>query len=53
MIETFLNTGKSSYYRSFSNNFMRTTNGLIKCVSTCFDNTALISQDKLLFVALT
>lgn len=52
MIETFLTSGKSLYYRNFNPNYMRLTNGLIKSISTCFDNTTLITQDKLLFVAL-
>lgn len=38
-IEGFLSSGKSQYYRSFNSNYMRQTNGLIKSLNTCFDNT--------------
>lgn len=50
LIERFLTTGKSIFFRNFCFNYVRMANGLIKPISMCIDKTDLLSKDKLVFV---
>ncbi|CAD8133798.1 unnamed protein product [Paramecium octaurelia] len=51
MVNTFLSTGKSRYYRNFSPNFVNVHDCLVKGVQLCYDTTSIFHHSQLVFVA--
>lgn len=41
MVNKFLTTGKSKYYRNFSSNFVNVNDCLVKGIQLCYDVTSL------------
>ncbi|CAD8133996.1 unnamed protein product [Paramecium pentaurelia] len=51
MVNSFLSTGKSRYYRNFSPNFVNVHDCLVKGIQLCYDTTAIFQHSQLVFVA--
>ncbi|CAD8049389.1 unnamed protein product [Paramecium sonneborni] len=51
MVNNFLSTGKSRYYRNFSANFVNVHDCLVKGIQLCYDTTSIFHHSQLVFVA--
>ncbi|CAK62154.1 unnamed protein product (macronuclear) [Paramecium tetraurelia] len=51
MVNNFLSTGKSRYYRNFSSNFVNCHDCLVKGIQLCYDTTSVFHHSQLVFVA--
>ncbi|CAD8046561.1 unnamed protein product [Paramecium primaurelia] len=51
MVNNFLSTGKSRYYRNFSSNFVNQHDCLVKGIQLCYDTTSVFHHSQLVFVA--
>ncbi|CAD8050582.1 unnamed protein product [Paramecium sonneborni] len=51
MVNNFLSTGKSRYYRNFSANFVNVHDCLVKGIQLCYDTTSVFHHSQLVFVA--
>lgn len=44
MVNNFLSTGKSRYYRNFSPNFVNVHDCLVKGIQLCYDTTSIFQH---------